>query len=71
MPTSYAGLGLNCLFELVQQAVPELRLLESVDSHYTFFFFSHWIVINMSSKDEKMQSEKNKPDQQVVNTFTE
>lgn len=35
------------------------------------FFFPHWIVINMSSKDEKMQSEKNKPDQQVVNTFTE
>lgn len=36
-----------------------------------FFFFPHWIVININSKDKKMQSEKNKPDQQVVNTSTE
>lgn len=27
--------------------------------------------MNINSKDKKMQSEKNKPDQQVINTFTE
>lgn len=37
MPTCYAGLGLNRLFRVVQQTAPELRLLESVDSHYAGF----------------------------------
>lgn len=51
-PRYYFGLGLNCLFEVVQQTVPELRLLESVDSHYSFFFFTGlWLTSTAKTRN--------------------